>query len=232
MLVVVKIRIACGTAAATQVGAMTRQRAAKCGPSSTKSRPLRVRPGRQSTGPARGAPGRIHVAVEPQAIVALEAVIVCALAFMGYPHERHKAARTPARSSRFRTLPLGFRGRLSRHTTADALLLAQAHVGPFVQLGLSDSRSGMRHHHGQRGLAPALARQSDHGHLGDRRVLAHNDLDIGWIDVLAARNDHVLLAVDHVEKPLCIEPTEIAGAQPLRPAGSTQVASRFASSCA
>jgi hypothetical protein len=73
---------------------------------------------------------------------------------------------------------LGFRGRLSRHTTA-------------------------------------LAGYTDYGHVGDRRVLPHDAFDVGRIDILAARQDHVLLAIDDIEEALCVKPAEVPGVQPL-----------------
>ena len=45
-------------------------------------------------------------------------------------------------------------------------------------------------------------------------MLQHHQLDVRRIDVLAARQDHVLLAVDEIEKALIIEAADVAGAQP------------------
>ena len=42
-------------------------------------------------------------------------------------------------------------------------------------------------------------RQADHGHVLDRRMRAEHGLDLGRVDVLAAGDDHVALAVDEVD---------------------------------
>jgi hypothetical protein len=38
-------------------------------------------------------------------------------------------------------------------------------------------------------------------------------LDIGWKDILAAGDDHILLSIHDVKEPLPIETTEVSGAQ-------------------
>jgi hypothetical protein len=38
-------------------------------------------------------------------------------------------------------------------------------------------------------------------------------LDIGWKDILAAGDDHILLSIQDVKEPLPIETTEVSGAQ-------------------
>ena len=43
---------------------------------------------------------------------------------------------------------------------------------------------------------------------------AHHRFDVRRIDILRARQDHVLLAVDDVEEAVGVEPPEIPGAQP------------------
>ncbi len=56
-----------------------------------------------------------------------------------------------------------------------------------------------QHDIGDRHLLPFLVGAADHGGLGDGRMLAEHALHLGWIDVLAAGYDHVLLAVVDVE---------------------------------
>src|SRR3984957_7135235 len=100
------------------------------------------------------------------------------------------------------------------HTT-DPLLPAHPGVGPFEKcVDILDSPR-MQHNDRHRGLAPARAGHADDGHLRDGRVLTHNGLDVGWINILSAGDDHVLFAVDNVEKTLRVNPAKVAGAQPL-----------------
>src|SRR6185312_9462425 len=63
-------------------------------------------------------------------------------------------------------------------------------------------------------LAPLLVGNADHGSFGDRRELMQHALDFGWIDVLTARDVHVLPAVDDVVEPFLIDARGIAGVQP------------------
>ncbi len=45
-------------------------------------------------------------------------------------------------------------------------------------------------------------------------MIAHDRFDVGRVDVLAARQDHVLLAIDDVEEAFVVEAPDVAGAQP------------------
>ncbi len=63
-------------------------------------------------------------------------------------------------------------------------------------------------------LAPALVGQPEDGHLADGRV-AHEDLlDLDRVDVLAAGDDHVLLAVDERDVAVLVDLAEVAGVEP------------------
>ena len=48
----------------------------------------------------------------------------------------------------------------------------------------------------------------------DPRVPGEHVLDLGAVDVLAAGDDHVLLAVDDVDEALFVHPAQIAGVEP------------------
>ena len=74
--------------------------------------------------------------------------------------------------------------------------------------------AGARHDDGGDGLDPARVGDAEHGRLGHRRVRVDDLLDLARGDVLAARLDHVLLAVDDVEVALVVEDAEVAGVQP------------------
>ena len=57
-------------------------------------------------------------------------------------------------------------------------------------------------------------RQADHGQLGHGRVRRQGVLDLGAVDVLAAGDDHVLLAVDHVQEALLVRADQVTGMEP------------------
>jgi hypothetical protein len=57
-------------------------------------------------------------------------------------------------------------------------------------------------------------RDADHGGLGDRRVLVEDLLDLTRVDVVAAADDQVLLAVDDEEVAVGVLAGQVAGAEP------------------
>src|ERR1700737_605443 len=63
-------------------------------------------------------------------------------------------------------------------------------------------------------LAPALIRHTDHRALADVRKLGDCCLDLGWINVLAARDVHVLLAIHDLVKAVFVHHRGIAGDEP------------------
>src|SRR4051812_47432316 len=70
-------------------------------------------------------------------------------------------------------------------------------------------------HDGRRDLlAHRLVGHADHRRLGDRRVLVQDLLDLARIDVVAAADDHVLLAVDDEEVAILVELRHVAGVEP------------------
>ena len=69
-------------------------------------------------------------------------------------------------------------------------------------------------HHGRHLLAPLFVRRADHGAFGDFRQLHHRVLDFRRKDVEAAGDDHVLLAVDDVEKAVLVALADVAGVVP------------------
>src|SRR5690606_13366468 len=60
----------------------------------------------------------------------------------------------------------------------------------------------------------ALVRDTDDGALVYRRMAVEDGFNLGWIDVLAARNKHVLLAVLDVEVPFLIHYCQISRMEP------------------
>ena len=136
-------------------------------------------------------------------------------------HANRPAIRTPrrasrwSRSSRFSTLPIALRGRLSTNATS-----ARRWVLPTLALvqafSAAASIDGVRpqHHEGHRRLAPFLRRHADHGGFEHVGVLGQHRFDVAGIDVEAAGDDHVLLAVHQREKAVGVEPADVAGAHP------------------
>ena len=74
--------------------------------------------------------------------------------------------------------------------------------------------SGLEHH-GDANLFPqpgiGHAKDAAFGHFGDAE---NAGLDLGAIDVLTAAQDHVLLAIDNIDKAVAIDPSNITGLEP------------------
>src|SRR4029078_1140648 len=77
-------------------------------------------------------------------------------------------------------------------------------------------RAGVRlQRHGRADfLAEVVVGYPDHGHLAHRRVLVQDFLDLAWVDVVAAPDDHVLLAVDNVEVAVLVDLGQVSAAAP------------------
>src|SRR4029450_3442633 len=82
--------------------------------------------------------------------------------------------------------------------------LARAHVGTR----LSD-------HDGLHRLTPTLVGHAYHRDVGPGGMAEQGPPDLGGIDVLAARHDHVLHAVVDVEVALVVEVARVAGEEPV-----------------
>jgi hypothetical protein len=59
--------------------------------------------------------------------------------------------------------------------------------------------------------SPKRDPDTGHRHFGHRRMLHQHCLDLQRIDLLAAAVDHVLLAVEDIEKPAVVLHADIAG---------------------
>src|SRR5690349_13894937 len=95
--------------------------------------------------------------------------------------------------------------------------LEPAEMETTVALELVDVETcaGLQHDRGHHALAPAGIRHADHGRLADLRQLVDDALDLGRRDVLAAADDHVLLAVGQVQETVVVEMADVARAEPL-----------------
>src|SRR5580692_9069332 len=69
-------------------------------------------------------------------------------------------------------------------------------------------------HRGADLLAQGGVRQPDHGGLGDRGMLVEHLLDLPRVDVVAAPDDQVLLAVHDVEVAVLVDPGQVTGVEP------------------
>src|SRR5580692_6800667 len=77
-------------------------------------------------------------------------------------------------------------------------------------------------------IATGFSPQRSSGRPDDRdfahlRQLVDDALDLGGGDVLAAGDDHVLLAVGEIEKAFVVEVTDVAGAEPVSEEGGLRL---------
>src|SRR3546814_15112993 len=63
-------------------------------------------------------------------------------------------------------------------------------------------------------LAPAIRRHADNRGLDHIGLLLQFGLEIAWIDIESARDDHVLGAANQFDEPVRIDATDIAHALP------------------
>src|SRR6185437_8649576 len=84
---------------------------------------------------------------------------------------------------------------------------------PLQLLG-ADPRTGLHLHDGADFLAEDAVRDADHRRVHDGGMAEERILDLDAIDVLAAPDEHVLDAIEDVEKALLVAAYEVAAAQP------------------
>src|SRR5262249_39435186 len=72
-------------------------------------------------------------------------------------------------------------------------------------------------HQGLDGLAPLLVRYTDDSHLLDGWVRADDLLDLARVDVGAAGDDHVFLAVSDVQVSVLVQVPDVPGMEPAVP---------------
>ena len=83
------------------------------------------------------------------------------------------------------------------------------------QVGQFQRRAIRQHHDRDRPFAPALIGHADDGDLAHLRQFVDDPLDFGGGDILAAGNDHVLLAVGQIEKAVLVEIADVAATKPV-----------------
>ena len=88
-----------------------------------------------------------------------------------------------------------------------------------VEFGELECGAFGEHDNGHRRLAPARVRHADDGGLAHLRQFVDHTFDFGGGDVLAAGDDHVLLAVGQIQEAVRIEIADVAGAEPVAEEG-------------
>src|SRR5882757_4492387 len=97
---------------------------------------------------------------------------------------------------------------------ARAFVAGNQRLAVLHQLLRRGAGAALHHHDSVDLLAPALAWNADHGALRHCRMLRQRVLDLRRIDVLATRDDHVLDAVDDVDKAVLVQIAAVAGVHP------------------
>ena len=101
-----------------------------------------------------------------------------------------------------------------KSTVLGALTAAEAFLAQRDQLFGADALAGVEFDHRLHRLAPLLVGDADDGAVAHRRVGPDHLLDFARVDVEAAADDHVLLAVGDVEVAVGVEVADVAGVQP------------------
>jgi hypothetical protein len=112
------------------------------------------------------------------------------------------------------SLPFGSRG----SDAWKSIVLGSLNFASFSRQNASSSAaSALARDHARRGLdhrldllAPLLVRDAEHRDVADLRVLEEDVLDLGRVDVRAARDDHVDLAVAQEEVARFVQVADVA----------------------
>src|SRR5581483_3128859 len=107
-------------------------------------------------------------------------------------------------------------GRLVPHLARLRPLEAGDVPGGVVQ-DLVDGDVLPEHDHGVDPLTPPFVGQPDDRRFPDGRVGHEDVLDLPGVDVVAAGDDHVALAVPQVQEPVLVEGPDVAGVDPAVP---------------
>src|SRR5512134_201709 len=97
------------------------------------------------------------------------------------------------------------RQRIAELHGSEPLGLAELAVRPVADLVLRGGGAGPAHAERHRRFAPLIARDADHRHVDHVGMLQQQHLDVGGIDVEAAGNDHVLLAVEQDDEAILVD---------------------------
>src|SRR6266446_10055795 len=91
-----------------------------------------------------------------------------------------------------------------------ALRLAELPVGPFPDLVPAHRGTVAAHAKRHRRFAPLFARDADHRYVHHVGMPQQQPLDVGGIDVEAAGNDHVLLAIEQDDEAILVDLAHVA----------------------
>src|ERR1700735_5573119 len=105
----------------------------------------------------------------------------------------------------------------AEHILTRLLVAAELGAGQLAQVGFE--RRGVHvapgNHDRDRGLAPFRVRLAHHDHRVDQVVRPQHPLELGRVDVEAARDDHVGLAPGDVQVALGVQPAGVTGEDPV-----------------
>src|SRR5439155_19015709 len=102
---------------------------------------------------------------------------------------------------------------VDKHDAARVLVARQSSLeelenGRFMQIFFLADDAGAR------GLAPFRVVDADHRRLGDGRAIGEDVLELGGVDVLAARDDYVPGAADDPVETALVQARQVAGPEP------------------
>ena len=87
--------------------------------------------------------------------------------------------------------------------------------------GFAQARLQLDHRHYS--LAPFLVGHPDRGHVSDRWVLEEHGVDLGRVDVHAARNDQIGTAVGQEQVAVMVHVAHVAEGEVLPPVGGLRL---------
>src|SRR5207244_11606128 len=99
------------------------------------------------------------------------------------------------------------------------LVVGEVAAAEFHHLGRRHRRTGAGLHGRVHALTPLGVGDAEHGGVLDGGVPVQHVLDLGRLDVDAARDDHVALAIADVDEALVVHPRHVADAQPFAAGG-------------
>ena len=197
-----------GDAAHGRVSSTGSRPTTSCSTSSTWPRPTTSRPG--SCGPWASCPRA------PSSTAASSTPFWARSATRTDPPgqmARWRPVQYGSRSSRLSSLPVSVRGNSSRSRSSAAPCSRRGGPGRRRGLGrqLADASIARRELDGGLDLLAALVvGDAEDGDVGDRRVVDQHRLDLGRVDVHAARDDHVDLAVAQEQVAVVVEVADVA----------------------
>src|SRR3954454_9136785 len=99
---------------------------------------------------------------------------------------------------------------VDEHELLGHLVVREVGLHVLLELGLVGLARPARHHEGLQRLAELLVLDADDRHLGDAVVPGQQVLDLRGEDVLAARDDHLVVAAVDEQAPAVVELADVA----------------------